>query len=98
LKDGSKIFIVGHSLGSGLATLAALHITKITQLKAIKTSINLYTFARPRLGEEIFAKNINTLKALDCYHIINNEDLIQSVPLSTTQVVDESILNSMNAA
>lgn len=97
LKDGSKIFIAGHSLGSGLATLAALHISKIAQLKGVKTSINLYTFASPRVGDEIFAKNINTLEALDCYHIINSEDLIQSVPLPTTQVVDESILNSMNA-
>jgi hypothetical protein len=95
LTDNSKIFITGHSLGAGLATLSALHISKIAKIKGVQTSINLYTFASPRVGDKTFAENLDTL---NCYRIINSEDLIQSVPLPTTRVVDEPTFASMSPA
>ncbi len=93
LSHNSKVFITGHSLGAGLATLAALHISKIAEEQDIKASINLYTFASPRVGDETFANQFNTFPG---YRIINSEDLIQSVPLPTTQVVDDETFNSMS--
>jgi hypothetical protein len=93
LSHNSKVFITGHSLGAGLATLAALHISKIAEKQDIKASINLYTFASPRVGDETFANQFNTFPG---YRIINSEDLIQSVPLPTTQVVDDETFNSMS--
>jgi predicted lipase len=103
LTDGCKVFVSGHSLGAGLATLAALHIGKIADIKGVKTSINLYTFASPRVGDETFAKKFDELStsklnALQCYRIINSEDLIQAVPFPTTQVVDDAIFDGMNPA
>lgn len=95
LKDGSKIFIAGHSLGAGLATLAALHVSRIAQLKGVQVSINLYTFASPRVGDETFAKYFDDLQ---CYRIINSEDLIQAVPFPTTQVIDKAMLEGMTSA
>jgi hypothetical protein len=93
LNHNSKVFITGHSLGAGLATLAALHISKIAEEQGIQASINLYTFASPRVGDETFANKFNTFPG---YRIINSEDLIQSVPLPTTQVVDDETFNSMS--
>jgi hypothetical protein len=93
LTANSKIFVTGHSLGAGLATLAALHISEIAKKKKINASINLYTFASPRVGDEIFATHFNDIPY--CYRVINSEDLIQAVPLPTTQVVDLAIFDSM---
>jgi hypothetical protein len=91
--DQLEIFVTGHSLGAGLATLAALHIKKIAELKAARPSIQLYTFASPRVGDEVFASHFNNIQ---CFRVINSEDLIQAVPLPTTKVVDEEVLNAMN--
>ncbi len=96
LTANSKIFITGHSLGAGLATLAALHISEIAKNKGIDTSINLYTFASPRVGDETFATCFDAIPS--CYRVINSEDLIQAVPLPTTQVIDPPTFNSMKPA
>ncbi len=96
LTANSQIFITGHSLGAGLATLAALHISEIAKRKRISASINLYTFASPRVGDETFAEHFKSLPF--SYRVINSEDLIQSVPLPTTQVIDPATLNGMKSA
>lgn len=96
LTNYSQIFITGHSLGAGLATLAALHISQIAKKKGINASINLYTFASPRVGDEIFATHFTDIPY--CYRVINSEDLIQAVPLPTTQVIDPATLNGMKSA
>ena len=93
ISNDSQIFVTGHSLGAGLATLAALHIHKLAESKKIKPSIQLYTFASPRVGDENFAKHFNDIQS---YRVINSEDLIQSIPLPTTEVVDDETFNGMN--
>lgn len=93
VNNNSQIFVTGHSLGAGLATLAALHIPKLAESKKIKPSIQLYTFASPRVGDENFAKHFNDIQT---YRVINSEDLIQSIPLPTTEVVDEETFDGMN--
>jgi Lipase (class 3) len=93
INNDSQIFVTGHSLGAGLATLAALHIHNLTKSKNIKPSIQLYTFASPRVGDENFAKHFNDIQS---YRVINSEDLIQSIPLPTTEVVDDETFNGMN--
>lgn len=94
INNDSQIFVTGHSLGAGLATLAALHLHKLAEKKNINPSIQLYTFASPRVGDEDFARHFN---AIESYRVINSEDLIQSIPLPTTEVVDEETFNGMNA-
>jgi hypothetical protein len=93
LTNHSQIFITGHSLGAGLATLAALHISQIAKKKGINASINLYTFASPRVGDETFAEHFKDIPF--SYRVINSEDLIQSVPLPTTQVIDPPTFDGM---
>ncbi|MBW4616659.1 MAG: lipase family protein [Desmonostoc vinosum HA7617-LM4] len=95
LKDDSEVFITGHSLGAGLATLAALHIHKIAEGKNINSSIQLYTIASPRVGDETFARYFDNFEKIKSFRIINSEDLIQSIPLPSTQVVDDETFNSM---
>lgn len=96
INEQSEIFVAGHSLGAGLATLAALHIHKLIERKKVKPkSIQLYTFASPRVGDETFASCFNT-DTIQSYRIINSEDLIQSIPLPTTEVVDKETFEAMN--
>jgi len=94
INNDSQIFVTGHSLGAGLATLAALHIHKLAERKKVKPSIQLYTFASPRVGDEDFARHFNDIQS---YRIINSEDLIQSIPLPTTEVVDNETFDGMNS-
>ena len=94
--NSSKIFITGHSLGAGLATLAALHIAKIAENKKINPSIQLYTFASPRVGDEKFASHFDNFNKLESFRIINSEDLIQSVPLPTTEIIELFISSNCN--
>lgn len=97
LDDNSEIFITGHSLGAALATLAASHLHYLALEKNINPSINLYTIASPRVGDKIFANAFNNSQVtLNSYRIINSEDLIQSIPFPTTQVLDKESLDGMS--
>lgn len=94
LTNDAQIFITGHSLGAALATLAAVHIQKIAEKKGINPTLHLYTFANPRVGDAVFAAQFNNFPYN--YRIINSEDLIQSIPLPTTKVVDDEMFKAMN--
>ena len=94
--SATEIFITGHSLGAGLATLAALHIAKLAERRQVNPSIQLYTFASPRVGNETFASHFDNFEKINSYRIINSEDLIQAVPLPTTEVVDKATEDGMN--
>jgi len=93
----TEIYITGHSLGAGLATLAALHIQKLAEKYQTSPAIKLYTFASPRVGNETFARHFDLSHSLKSYRIINSEDLIQSVPLPTTELIDEETRKGMSA-
>ncbi|MBD1807483.1 lipase family protein [Microcoleus sp. FACHB-SPT15] len=92
IDSNSEIFVTGHSLGAGLATLATLHLHKVAELNNVQPLIQLYTFASPRVGDETFAEYFNKIQS---FRIINSEDMIQSVPFSTTQVVDDETFDGM---
>ncbi|MBD1919768.1 lipase family protein [Microcoleus sp. FACHB-831] len=76
LAQDSQIFVTGHSLGGALATIAALHISK---MNSFNPPI-LYTFASPRVGDQRFAQQFENL---ECYRIANSEDLVPTIPLAT---------------
>ncbi|MFN7469672.1 MAG: lipase family protein [Pseudanabaena sp.] len=96
--SNSEIFITGHSLGAGLATLAALHIAKLAERHKVNPSIKLYTFASPRVGDETFAGHFDDFEKIKSYRIINSEDLIQAVPFPTTEVVDAATERGMSVS
>lgn len=90
--ENTKIYITGHSLGAALATIATMDLT----LKIYKEDsnskednnntnnpINLYTFASPRVGNNIFADKFNHFvehKKIRAFRILNSEDLVTNIP------------------
>jgi predicted lipase len=76
LGRGKRLYITGHSLGAGLATLAAPDIV-------CATSFGLpvvYTFASPRVGDLQFADGFNRLMKGASFRIANTCDLVVSIP------------------
>ncbi|BAU10925.1 hypothetical protein LEP3755_14170 [Leptolyngbya sp. NIES-3755] len=72
-------FIVGHSLGGALATLAA---ADLAQNSALKNQLRLYSYAAPRVGDRAFAEFLNGIVP-NSYRIINLADIVPMVPPST---------------
>jgi hypothetical protein len=64
------VFYTGHSLGAGLATLAA----------ARRAPTALYTFGSSRVGNQAF---VDKLKAVPVYRVIDDIDFVQSIPPET---------------
>ncbi len=76
LNPSLPCYISGHSLGSALATLAALDLA--LSVPKLKEQIRLYTYAGPRVGNPNFAK-IHSQMVPNSYRIFN---LADSIPLS----------------
>jgi hypothetical protein len=75
----SKVFVTGHSLGGALATLAIPDIFHNTEFKQPENVV-LYTFARPRCGNNKFAINFHKTDVKH-WRIANTDDL---VPMGTS--------------
>ena len=86
--DQTKIFITGHSLGGALASMAMLQIVTLTELKP-----TTYTFASPRTGNPIFAKHFDNL---ECFRVVNSEDIVPTLPLATGRFIGEEIFEMMS--
>lgn len=75
LSPTKKLLVAGHSLGGGLAVLAALDI-------AVNTGFNnpfVYTYGSPRVGDPVFASRFNqTVK--NSIRIFNIHDIIPTLP------------------
>jgi triacylglycerol lipase len=67
-----KLWLAGHSLGGGVATLAAqrFHATKVFPVAA------LYTYGCPRVGDPNFKKSFR----VPSYRFENNNDIVPKVP------------------
>ena len=84
----SQVFITGHSLGAGLATFAALHITTQTSFKPI-----VYTFASPRVGAPNFREQFAN-QEIECYRVTNSEDLVPTLPLANFSLTNVNLMNN----
>lgn len=71
------IFITGHSLGAALATLLTAEIMNRPNFDSC------YTFGSPRVGDAAFA---NALNEKPIYRVINNCDIITTVPISISTI------------
>ncbi len=71
------IFVTGHSLGAALATLLTAEIMGQSNFDSC------YTFGSPRVGDAAFA---NALNDKSIYRIINNCDIITTVPISIPNI------------
>jgi Lipase (class 3) len=72
--DKAKVTVVGHSLGSSLATLLALDLAANTKLDT-----TLYTFASPRVGDLSFHNLFNHVVP-SAYRIANRIDVVTQTP------------------
>lgn len=83
----TSVYFTGHSLGGALATISALHIAQLPNLRdsKIKNKIFLYTFASPRVGNDTFAKECN--QSIQIYRITNSEDIVPRVPPGTFKIM-----------
>ncbi len=77
LEPRKKLFMVGHSLGAALATLALPDIARSTQFK----SPSIYTFGSPRVGDSQFSRTFGRMFAYRSFRIVNTSDMITSLPL-----------------
>ena len=68
------IYFTGHSLGGGLATIAALHYSY-----KVSNPISCTTFGSPRAGNNLFASLFNS-KIKRSHRFVNQEDPIPFVP------------------
>lgn len=75
-----RFFFAGHSLGSGLSSLAVPDVTTNTP---VKVSANLpvlhYNFASPRVGDPQYAYAMNN-NGVPTYRVVNTEDIVPDAP------------------
>lgn len=77
LNPALPCFVVGHSLGGALATLATADLAQFN----LKNQLRLYSYAAPRVGDRAFVQFLNTI-APNNYRIINLSDIVPMVPPS----------------
>jgi predicted lipase len=81
-KSPPRLYITGHSLGSGLSTVAVPDILRNTAVGAGgQTPIQHYNFASPRTADPVFAAAINQ-SGVPTYRWVNSEDLVPTLPPS----------------
>jgi triacylglycerol lipase len=74
--DGSPaLWITGHSLGAGLATIAAAFL-----LEEGRPVQGLHTFGCPRVGDSAFVTALDARSGKRNYRLVNNNDVVTRVP------------------
>jgi triacylglycerol lipase len=73
---GGDVVVTGHSLGAGLATLAACRVHEMG-----RRVVALYTFGHPRTGLADFRDAFAAVLGDVTYNVINHIDLVTRVPL-----------------
>jgi triacylglycerol lipase len=74
--DDKGLVITGHSLGAGLAVLAASRV-----VAAGGDVSQVYTYGAPRAGLKDFAAAYNDVLGSNTYRVINHIDIVTRVPL-----------------
>lgn len=71
-----RVLVTGHSLGSALATVAALYIRD----KYPDSTVDYVGFGTPRVGDRCFVETFNNT-VTQKLRIINDNDIVNTVPL-----------------
>jgi len=82
LTNIARLFFTGHSLGSGLSSLAVPDVITNTALRPIAGRPLLhYNLASPRVGDPQFAHMMNG-NGVATFRIVNTEDIVPDAPPS----------------
>lgn len=76
MRGNRSLFITGHSLGAGIATIIA---AKLVQQKDEPVN-GLYTYGSPRVGDKEFEKNFNASFGKRTFRYVNNNDIVTRTP------------------
>ena len=79
LNPSVPCYLSGHSLGAAIATLAAIDIA--VNVPRLKKQVQLYTYASPRVGDPVFAREHNRVIP-NSYRVVNLADAITLVPFT----------------
>jgi triacylglycerol lipase len=79
LNPSVPCYVSGHSLGAAIATLAAIDIA--VNVPRLKKQVQLYTYASPRVGDPVFAREHNRVLP-NSYRVVNLADAITLVPFT----------------
>ena len=71
------IWVTGHSLGAALATLA---VARLLNEKVVSQITGLYTYGKPRVGNQQFASWFDTLMPANNFRFVNDDDIVPHVP------------------
>jgi hypothetical protein len=77
------IWVTGHSLGGGLATLMAAEILRRIEAGQRFTLGGAYTFGSPRVGDRVFRTHVTTTAARHTAQLVrfrNGDDLVTAIP------------------
>lgn len=69
-----KVVVTGHSLGAGMATLAAVDF----RINFGVGSVELHTFGSPRVGNKAFAEEVDGL--FDSVRLTHDRDIVAALP------------------
>jgi triacylglycerol lipase len=69
------LFLTGHSLGGGLATLASFKLQKMGE-----NIDGLYNFGSPRVGDSDFAMAFNRMLRVRTFRLVNHQDIVPRLP------------------
>lgn len=86
--DDTMVYLVGHSLGAGVSTLAALDVAERRPARA--SNLQAYLFGAPRVGDATFAAAYDRLVATS-YRIVNMCDIVPYVPFEEAGTVVEAL-------
>lgn len=92
LNPSVPCYVSGHSLGSALATLAAVDLA--LKVPKLKEQIRLYTYAGPRVGNSNFAQ-MHSQIVPNSYRIFN---LADSIPLSPPTIFRQDVYSHVGQA
>ena len=82
LTNIARFFFTGHSLGSGLSSLAVPDVITNTALKPTAGRVLLhYNFASPRVGDPQFAYMMNG-NGVPTFRVVNTGDIVPDAPPS----------------
>ena len=90
------INIVGHSLGGGLATILSYYLVLEDQF--FNKNIIVVTFGSPRVGNYSFMECYNNIENIQHYRVVNQNDIVCSVPYFNYYHVGQKIMIDKNCA